>query len=127
MRVKKDVSFYSCCPVCWGILLSCFDLYQCLCQLINMTEMKLPKNFHTITHYTHPSTHSLTHRNKKRLSHTPLLHLVSHINRIFLAVGFQVDCKIRKRTPNTHTHIQGIYEFVCARAPSHGHLELHKW
>jgi len=35
-------------------------IYVCLGQLINMNEMKLPKNFHTITHYAHPRTHMHT-------------------------------------------------------------------
>lgn len=87
----------------------CMRVCLCLGQLINMNEMKLPKNFHTITHYAPPT--------------------YTHISHIVLPVGFQVDCKIRKRTPHAHTHINGphssrlcVYVWGCACQ-----LSLHKW
>lgn len=121
---------HCCCCCCTDILLSCFDLCPCLGQLINMTEMKLPKNFHTITHYAHPKNHTYAHTKhtqhtytqRWRLphSHTCTLtlthaHLVIHISHIFLAVGFQVDCKIHKRTLQCVCGCPCVSVCECAR------------
>lgn len=85
----------------------CMRVCLCLGQLINMNEMKLPKNFHTITHYAPPT--------------------YTHISHIVLPVGFQVDCKIRKRTPHAHTHINGPHSSrlcVCMCGGAHANFRF---
>lgn len=110
-------------------MLSCFDdslsLSACGCISIYVTvgecvRVSGPTNKYerNETAQKFPHNHTLC---------TPS-HSHAHISYIVLPVGFQVDCKIRKRTPHAHTHITAplkslcLCMYVCACQ-----LSLHKW